>query len=334
MKTVVFFVRHFTERGTEVSVYDYAHYNEEILGNKSIIFCFTLNKMKELNFPTSRASYNKFKNRFELIEIDHIYEIQQYIKEYSIDIFYTQTCGDYVKTLYEFDNKELWSTCKTIKHCVFVVNGKESDYYCTISNFLNTAGKTNYPVLPYMVTLPSSSENIRKSLNIPEDATVFGGYGGEDNFDIKYAQLVVNLISNNFPNIYFLFANFHKFCPEHPNIIHLPTILDPLEKTKFINTCDAMIWARSGGETFGLAIAEFSIKNKPVIATKVGELAHVELLKDKALWYASPQELFDILINFNRKEASLKDWNAYTDYTPEKVMTIFKNIIDTLLDAS
>ena len=26
-----FFVRHFTERGTEVTIYDYAKYNEEIL---------------------------------------------------------------------------------------------------------------------------------------------------------------------------------------------------------------------------------------------------------------------------------------------------------------
>jgi len=32
-----FFIRHFTERGTEVSIYDYANYNEIILNNKSYI---------------------------------------------------------------------------------------------------------------------------------------------------------------------------------------------------------------------------------------------------------------------------------------------------------
>ena len=27
---------------------------------------------------------------------------------------------------------------------------------------------------------------------------------------------------------------------------------------------------------------------------------------------------------------SNKDWNSFKDYTPEKIMSIFKNIIDTL----
>jgi hypothetical protein len=34
MKNIAFFVRYFTERGTEVAIYDYAKYNEEILHNK------------------------------------------------------------------------------------------------------------------------------------------------------------------------------------------------------------------------------------------------------------------------------------------------------------
>ena len=88
-----------------------------------------------------------------------------------------------------------------------------------------------------------------------------------------------------------------------------------------------MIWARSEGETFGLAIAEFSLKNKPVIATKenVHDKAHIHLLKDQALWYTK-NTLKDILMNFNKEEMSTKDWNAYKEYTPEKVMEIFKQV--------
>jgi hypothetical protein len=71
-------------------------------------------------------------------------------------------------------------------------------------------------------------------------------------------------IAENYPNIYFIFANFNSFCDSKKNIIFLPNIIDEIDKTTYINTCDAMIWARSGGETFGLAIAEFSINNKPV----------------------------------------------------------------------
>ena len=48
-------------------------------------------------------------------------------------------------------------------------------------------------------------------------------------------------------------------------------------KVKFINTCDAMIHARAMGETFGLAVAEFSKKNKPVIFVS-GHFANFELM--------------------------------------------------------
>ena len=44
-----FFVRHFTERGTEVSVYDYAKYNEQILNNRSYIICFTEETQKKIS---------------------------------------------------------------------------------------------------------------------------------------------------------------------------------------------------------------------------------------------------------------------------------------------
>ena len=57
---IAFFVRHFTERGTEVAIYDYAKYNEEILNNKSYIICFTPETQKKINFPPERYSYDKF----------------------------------------------------------------------------------------------------------------------------------------------------------------------------------------------------------------------------------------------------------------------------------
>ena len=87
-----------------------------------------------------------------------------------------------------------------------------------------------------------------------------------------------------------------------------------------------MIWARHGGETFGLAIAEFSFCNKPVIATHSPYMdnAHYYLLGNKGIWYNSIKELYQIILNFNKDEIAKKDWNAYRDYSPEKVMKIFK----------
>jgi len=84
MKTIGFFIRHFTERGTEVAVYDYADHKETILGKKSIIYCFTSQKQQQVRFPPSKACYQKFQNRFEIKEINDFNEIT------GIDIFYTQ----------------------------------------------------------------------------------------------------------------------------------------------------------------------------------------------------------------------------------------------------
>jgi glycosyltransferase involved in cell wall biosynthesis len=167
---------------------------------------------------------------------------------------------------------------------------------------------------------------MRQELNIPTDAIVFGGYGGKQQFDIQYVRNTVYKIAKNNKNIYFLFANFEKFCEKLNNIIHLPFILEDREKVRFINSCDAMLWGRSDGETFGLAIAEFSIRNKPVIASKVGALSHVTYLGDKGIWYSNETNLTEILLNFDPEIENKKDWNAYTDYTPEKVMKIFDNL--------
>ena len=46
MKNIVFFVRHFTERGTEVSIFNYAYYNKKLLNNNSFIVCFHPKKTK------------------------------------------------------------------------------------------------------------------------------------------------------------------------------------------------------------------------------------------------------------------------------------------------
>ena len=42
-----------------------------------------------------------------------------------------------------------------------------------------------------MVDLPNIKTNLRKELNIPDNATVFAGYGGPTQFSIKMAQNAV-----------------------------------------------------------------------------------------------------------------------------------------------
>ena len=135
-----FFVRHFTERGTEVSVYDYAKYNEQILNNRSYIICFTEETQKKINLPTERYSYSKFNSRFRIIEINNIQDMEHIITKYKLSFFYTQTGGG-LNDIYEFHNKKIWGNCKTIKHCVFdtsfswVSFFRNKESYCCLQFF-------------------------------------------------------------------------------------------------------------------------------------------------------------------------------------------------------
>ena len=321
---VAFFVRHFTERGTEVAVYDYANHNELILKNKSYIICFTESAQRKIGFPPMRHSYEKFKARFPIIEISKMEDMAHVISDLSLNFFYTQTHGG--KDIYQFNNKTIWNNCKTIKHCVFDTLYPESDFYISISSQLNIKNRTNLPVIPYMVDLPDCDENLRGALGIPVDATVFGRYGGMDQFDIKMAhQAIIEHVTAD-PHVYFLFMNTYKFY-EHPRILYLDKQIDPLEKVKFINTCDAMIHARAMGETFGLSGAEFSIKNKPVITCSCGDTEHIAILGDKAVLYKSKDELVTIFKNIKSIALLHQDWNAYRNYTPTNIMKSFFDLI-------
>lgn len=321
---IAFFVRHFTERGTEVAIYDYAHYNQTILDNNSIIICFTPEAQQRIGWPNIRESYEKFKSRFLVLEINDISDMKQLISDYSIDIFYTMTHGG--PDIYQFENKDIWNQCKTIKHCVFNTRCLDADYNWTIGQCLNENNNTNIPLLPHMVNLANCDEDLRDELHIPQDAVVIGRYGGVDQFDIQFVHDAIKAFLETNTNTYFLFMNTNKFY-EHPNILYLDGTTNMIYKTKFINTCDAMIHARMMGETFGLTIAEFSSRNKPVITCICGDIEHIKILKHKAIFYNSKDQLVNIFKNIKDIAQSRTDWNAYREYSPENIMKIFHSLI-------
>lgn len=307
---VAFWDNQLGERGTTVSLYDYAYYNQTILGNRSFIFY-------DKNSPENkREIVDKFKRQFEAVHAtDDFKEVDDFLRAYHITHIYIIKYG-------HRDNR-LSKVAKNLIHCVFSCAEPHGDVYSSIAPWIN-GNDGKYPVVPHMVVLPDHDRDMRQELNIPKDAIVFGGYGGHDRFSIPFAQQVVFNVASKNPNIYFLFANFDPFCQELPNIIHLPTIYDPYEKTRFINTSDAMLWARQDGETFGLAIAEFSIKNKPIITMNIGHPGNVHILGDQALWYKDAESLQNILLSFDPEVEKTKDWNAYRKFTPEKVMRAFE----------
>jgi len=317
-----FFIRHFTERGTEVSAYDYALYNETVLQNKSYIICFTQAMQQRYGFPIERYSYDKFK-RFEIIEINDMIDMKYYIQKHNLSFFYTQTHGGL--DIYRFHEKYIWGNCKTIKHCVFDTTCPEGDFYISISKMLTIKNNTNIPVIPYIVDLPEVNDDLRDTLNIPRDVIVFGRHGGMDQFDIPMTHDAIKEHLELDSTCYFLFMSTQPFY-DHPRIIYLDRNVDLHYKVKFINTCDAMIHARSMGEIFGLSIGEFSLKNKPIITCTSGDIEHIDILGDKALLYQSKEDILHLFKNIKSIIQSRQDWNAYRNYNPENVMALFQDI--------
>ena len=305
-------------RGTEIAMFDYAYYNETILKNKSFIF------YEKNNNNNNDDVIDKFNSHFTITALNNFNDIDEYLEKYNINILYNIKGGNY-------DGK-ISKVSKNFIHCVFTCNEPHGEIYSTISSWVSKKNNNKYPILPHIVHLPDNNDNMRKILNIPDNAIVFGRYGGSETFDIPEVHQVIYNVAINRPDIYFLFLTTDKFCPDLKNIIHLDKpIIDRNEKRKFINTCDAMIWGRRFGETFGLAIAEFSFCNKPVIATLSHvDNAHYDLLGDKGIWYRTINDLYNILLNFNKDEYKNKDLNAYRDYSPENVMKIFKELIEKL----
>ena len=300
-------------RGTEINLYNLANYNETLLNNKSII-------ISQRN--TNLDALEKFENRFKVILSD-FEEIDSIITKEKIDWIYITKSGQI--------DKYVTNIIPSFIHVVFRNNQPHGSKYIYISDWLakNQGYDPENYSLPYIVErMTNSYEDLRNYLNIPNDAIVFGCYGGEHQFDIEFVHDVIKNIVKNRKDIYFIFMNINKFHEDHHQIIHLPGTWDLNIKSKFINTCNAMLHARYMGESFGCAIAEFSMANKPVITyNQSGDSCHIEILNDKGIYYSNRDELNDILNNLNYY-IKCDDFNTiYSKFSGENIISKFKKMI-------
>ena len=118
--------------------------------------------------------------------------------------------------------------------------------------------------------------------------------------------------------------NIDKFC-ENDRCIFIPGTYDLLRKAAFINSCDAMLHARKRGETFGIAIGEFSSKSKRIITYAYSpEREHYRILGDKAVLYRDEETLLNILLSTSKEEGDLDCYSK--QFSPEAVMPIFSKV--------
>jgi hypothetical protein len=156
---------------------------------------------------------------------------------------------------------------------------------------------------------------------------VFSRYGGMDTFNLAFCREVIKEIVQTQKNIYFLFINTPEFF-HHNQIMYLPSITSDRDKQLFIETSDAHLESSNLGHSFGLAIGEYSVHNKPIIAYtgQVWNTAHLEILGTKALGFKNAEEFKEILETFNPETYQNMDMNCYREYTPVRVMTDFKRV--------
>ena len=312
-------------RGTATSLYDYAHYNETILGNKSIIL---IPREHPENDP---GAIKKFQDRFECFEHDwgNVDQADAIIQAEGADALYQARGGkgDFVSGI-----------VPNLIHNVFLCdpNHYYGDRFAFISDYLSRLCKERFGLdkasSPWMVNIEQHDGDLRDELDIPKDAFVYGYYGGRDCFGVPYVGEPIRQALQNRPDLYILLMNIDP-AQTHINFTHdrlrfLPGTVEMKYKTLFINTCDAMLHARHHGETFGLACGEFNRHNKPIVGcSTVGDRCHIEILGDSFIGYSNPQELFNILMGLDHAFVSSKTWDKYSEHhSPEAAMKKFEEV--------
>ena len=322
---IAFYSPHLSLRGTEVTMYDFAHYNETILGNESVVL---YNENNPVNHPTV---IEKFSKRFG----DKLYSLKgpdfnfAWQAEYTVplldEVIEKEKCDAIYMQKFGKNDGVISTKCKTLVLVASQICEPHGDVYAYISPWLaNHMSAGSLPSVSSIVDLPDIEGDFRELLGIPKEAIVYGRNGGISTWNIPWASSVVCDVADERDDIYFLFQNTPQFTM-HPNIKFLPPTADMDFKVKFINTCDAMIHARIEGESFGLSCAEFSIRNKPIITWNGSpDRNHIEVLGEKGIYYFTPQELKDVLLSFDKQPD--KDWNAYRCFNPHDAMKTFDEV--------
>lgn len=323
---IAFYSPHLSERGTEVALYDYARYNEEILGNESIII------YQHDEIRNNHTSVEKFKKRFQVEEISLDVSsndqsrytgslvmpyIDKIIEKNKCDIFYMQKGG-------KIDGLVSRAAKSIILACGMGAQ-PQGNRFAYVSKWLSKVDSGgSIPWIPIIIDLYPTQEDMREVLGISKDATVFGRTGGMDTWNIPWANKAIEDALEKRKDLYFVFQNTPRLF-EHERVKFVETTADPIFKSKFINTCDAMIHARHEGESFGQSIAEFSTKNKRILTySQSQERNHIDVLGEYGIYYSNPNELYCSLVDFNRKQTG--DWNLYKEHTPENGINRFKEI--------
>lgn len=313
---IAFHINQLSERGCELALFDYCHYSQALLDHEPVVF-----------YPRDSAAndaliIDRFSRHFDLVPYRHFSQVDDYIDQLDIDLFYAIKGGE-VDGIYS-------RRVPTMIHAVFAQTPLELHgcSYAFVSEWLSRKCSLSLvPAVPHIVHPPSHVDpmSLRALLGIPDHATVFSCYGGENSFDIGFVRdQVIPSVLELRDDIYFTFMNFGCFI-DHPRVFFLPKSTDLAFKQQFVAAADAMLHARRQGESFGLACAEFSAQGKPIFSYRdTPDRHHHYILSRSISLYAHSADLIDQLLAFDRNAAPPCGVRAYLErYQPEAVMESF-----------
>jgi hypothetical protein len=326
MTTIAFHSNQLGLRGTEVSLYDYAKFNETILNNRSII-------VAPANGAHHPASVHKFLSRFPVQFYRSREHLDEILKLAEVHLLYAMKAGQ--------DDGLVAANIPTAVHAVFRAKEPHGDVYAYISEWLSMhLSDGTIPFVPYIVHLPQGGGDMRGALGISKEDHVIGYMGGESSFDIPFAvDEVARFASARNPKIRFIFLNTRlqsqnwltskrlRYAIARKTLIYLDGTASMTDKAKFVETCNVMLHARVRGESFGLAIGEFSLRGKPVLTyngPNIRDRAHLDMLGQSGNYYSSRTELRDLL---QQPLSSLQICKMYEEkFDPVSVMQRFNEV--------
>ena len=338
-------------RGMPTSTFLYAKYAQMVLGHESIALIGSISD-KPTDLKTTPMAYSNINvTRRALQHWCHHFPVRYFEGGIGGLVGAAKAAGCmavYVQHLspagakHKFVRELEAARIPTMMHCMGWCARRQGTAFAVISEWAESRFHQGPVVRLPVVACPSKSPKdslaLRTWHSVPADAPLLCYFGGPDSFSLQWvvtelfgSTAIVDSWLRDFPTLHLLFMPHNKVVPDHPRIHFNPQSQAVREKAAFFHACDAMLHARSNGESFGMAVAEFSACNKPVITqdrdvSNLGyETAHLDMLGSKA-WAYKPHNKASFLKQVNRlvttPRAALDaaSWNVHKGNAPSPLM--------------
>lgn len=308
-----FFVGQLGLRGTDQFVWKLADLSERLLGHNAII---VTRKNQPQNQDVTDESKAMFHRRFLVVPLMPYEDLDTIAARYGVQAMYISSWG--------IPDGLVTSRTPCLIHAIFDCLTPYGHVYASISSHMKRKCGASCEVLPFCAELLPKSKDLRQTLGIPATAFVFGRHGGYDTFDIPFVHDAIRTITDD--DVYIVFMNTRQFMPSSPHVIFLQGSPDLQDRSNFVHACDAMVHSRSHGETFGMAIAEFSLANKPVLTTPCGDSAHIDILQPNVWVGRNTEEYVQAMKDIRNAPAG--SYDAYKQFSPAVVAQKFQELIN------